>query len=476
MNAPCCGSSIPSRVSALALVIALATCLTACGGDDANDGGGGGSGPVPISSGARMAWNQAAASLQELQSLSYRLYVDGSQATMADVSCGQASTPNGYECSGRLPGMSPGRHTLELTSVLNGVESAHSAPLTVMLSASAQFGVSAAVPVDAVGPAVGASVACVVRSSGDKCYDVRLVASGLNDVTMLTSTLDGRVLFADGGASVHVIAHDAPSPALTLPDPESRIVGLAVDRRIPSTHAVFVAWTESARGGSLLNVTRYRELQGALGEGATIVSGVPIPAGARAPLAVDGDGLLYVALPAGEETAPDRRDQAPFGGVVLRVDRDGLTPPANPRTSPIISNGYAQPSTLAFDVVNGRVWLGGQFDAGSLVTSLSVLPRGTDRWTLRSAAVATPSFKSRDQTSGPVLAFVPMGPASLAMLVTDAALFLATPTPEGQLALEELVLNQGVPLSVAHAYDNVWYVAVRTDQGGVAILAVQPRP
>src|SRR5215510_3174463 len=106
------------RMRILALVF---TCLAvcACGGD--KDGGDtGGNGNVPqIRGGERIAWTQQAASLQQLQAMTYRLYVSGAPAALNAVQCANTAGASGYDCSGALPSMSAGLHDLELTSILN---------------------------------------------------------------------------------------------------------------------------------------------------------------------------------------------------------------------------------------------------------------------------------------------------------------------------------------------------------------------
>ena len=112
-----------------------------------------------------------------------------------------------------------------------------------------------------------------------------------------------------------------PTPALTLPDPDSRLLSIAIDGSSSDRASVFVAWSEvTADGRTRLNVTRYREVAGTLGEGAAIITGLHFAQGASAPIAVDGRGLLYVAVP-----APATDDH----GMVLRFTRDGFVPEIN---------------------------------------------------------------------------------------------------------------------------------------------------
>src|SRR5262245_15856545 len=123
-----------SRGVAASIVAALSV---ACGGDkdDSGDSGGGAGSPVP--NGSRLGWNQAAGSLQQAQSMQFRLYVDDAPMSLSAVSCAQGSSAGTHDCSGRLPTMSAGRHVLQLSSILDGMESTRSQPLAITISTSA---------------------------------------------------------------------------------------------------------------------------------------------------------------------------------------------------------------------------------------------------------------------------------------------------------------------------------------------------
>jgi hypothetical protein len=110
----------------------------------------------------------------------------------------------------------------------------------------------------------------------------------------------GELIFVvEGNARIRVIADDVlrDEPSLAL-DAGARVTGIAVPPDFGQTRTVFIAWTQPSRsGGETLNITRYRELLGTLGEGATIVTGLPVSSGLAAPIAIDDQGLIYVALP-----------------------------------------------------------------------------------------------------------------------------------------------------------------------------------
>lgn len=115
------------------VALCLAVLIVACDGrKESNEG----RAPSAIKGGERLTWIQNADSIQSLRAHAFRLYVDGAYATLADVRCNDTQTNAGYECSGLLPGMTAGRHSLELVSVVDGIESPRSAPITVVVDTS----------------------------------------------------------------------------------------------------------------------------------------------------------------------------------------------------------------------------------------------------------------------------------------------------------------------------------------------------
>ena len=115
-------------------VLLLAIGVAACGSspNPPNNPGGGSTGES-IRGTERLGWTQSASSAAELASLRFAAYVDNNRVALNDVNCGASG--GGFECSSRMPSMTPGTHTIELVSFVNdGVESARSAPLRVTLS------------------------------------------------------------------------------------------------------------------------------------------------------------------------------------------------------------------------------------------------------------------------------------------------------------------------------------------------------
>jgi len=372
----------------LAPICVACVALAACGGGDAPTGGGnapagggsGGSDPgVILRGGERLGWDQPGPSAQAVRSYSYPLYVDGVASLMANVTCATTSSAAGYECSGRLPTMAAGRHTIQLAAVANGLESSRSAPLTVTMST----GASAGSAVSALGDFTPGLAPICLSAAGAECYRAEVVAAGLDGVTSLESAGDDRMLFIEGERSVRAIDRNGllESPAFALDSPDFRLVSLAVPPDFASSHNVFVSWSEpsSIDGQRELSITRYRELQGTLGQGATIVTGIPIPSDGSAPMAFDDQGSLYLAVPADGAVGASGRAASAYSNSILRFAPDGTVPPGNPQVSPVIASGYGRPTSLVWDSAGGYMWLAGA-DAQS-PTPVAVLPSRAARGT-----------------------------------------------------------------------------------------------
>lgn len=75
----------------------------------------------------KLAWDQPAASIAEAQSLTYKLYADGSAtaSTLPTATCTGATAP--YSCTVPFPAFTPGSHTVQLSASNAAGESSKSA-------------------------------------------------------------------------------------------------------------------------------------------------------------------------------------------------------------------------------------------------------------------------------------------------------------------------------------------------------------
>jgi hypothetical protein len=450
---------VTSCVLTAALLLTAACDKDESGGDSGN----------PIRPGSRLTWTQGASSVTQLRALTFRVYVDNVANSLGDTQCSETFSNGGYECSGRLPSMSNGRHVLELASLLAGVESERSSPLSITIGTAATTELLGLSPADDSSGDSNESAAtvCVSDSAPQTCYDQRLVTAGLRDGSSLTSLPDGRLLFVEGGTRIRVVIdRTLVSDAALALDGSGTIVGLAADSGFAGSRSVFIAWTSASRNGVDLNVTRYRELQNTLGEGATIVTGLPFREGLLAPLAVDSDGLLYLALPASPR-APS--------GAIMRFTRDGLTPRANTGSSPTIAEGFANPADLAIDARTSRVWISG--DDPSKAYSVATL--GTVEQ-LMQRSTPTPVLEAKAASDAPALTVLsPVANASTTpiLLAVDGQLMRGEFSASVAIQnLRRLQMEPDLPvLSVAEGPGGAWYVLTGTADGPQSILLLAPR-
>jgi len=143
-----------------------------------------------------------------------------------------------------------------------------------------------------------------------------------------------------------------------------------------------VAWSELARGAPGLNITRYREVENLLGEGATIATALPTAPDVATPIAIDDEGLVYVASPRDPNTSGLNSD-----GIVMRFNRDGLVPRSNQNASPIVAEGYAVPRGVTIDRSHRTMWLtGSDHERGGDISSVDLRGLSRGAWPGRPVA------------------------------------------------------------------------------------------
>jgi hypothetical protein len=144
--------------------------------------------------------------------------------------------------------------------------------------------------------------------------------------------------------------------ALTATSSSIRYTQVIVDPAFETTRFVLVGMVEDSHAGRMFSIVRYRELDGALGEPATLVTDVPAFGESHPVFTVDGNGVLYVAMPG--EPGADL-----YAGRILRFARDGSVPDDNRARSPVIAEGYVVPLALSSD---GRtLWIVGKSTGGA---------------------------------------------------------------------------------------------------------------
>jgi hypothetical protein len=182
------------RVVAIALVIAV----TACQKKAPPAPSPGPDGVETIRGTERIGWDQRAADTAELATFRYAVYVDGARSEVTDTSCGSSAGTNGFACSGRLPSMSVGQHTIELaTFVVDGsstLESSRSTALRVNVTSSTTGARS-----DALRPGHAGTTSDGVQLQLD------VVVEGLDEVSDIAIAADGRLFIAERNGRLRVI-------------------------------------------------------------------------------------------------------------------------------------------------------------------------------------------------------------------------------------------------------------------------------
>jgi glucose/arabinose dehydrogenase len=303
----------------------------------------------------RLGWDQQAPSTAELATFRYAIYVDGTRSEIADATCGTGAGPAGFSCSGRLPAMSNGTHTLELAAFFDAggiVESAKSPPLRVTVAATAAP--ASANPLQ--------SREIVTTGDGVR-LETALVASGLQDVVDFALMPDGRLIVAERAGRVRVVAAGGVTDALRAdpgtPAADGGILALTLDPDVARTGHVFVTHTPPGA----FRVVRYRIAGSALVERMALIRDVPASADPSASLRAGPDGKLYAAFDDG-----DNRDAAArlseWSGKILRLNGDGGTPDDQPAASPVFWSGLKAPRGLAWTPDTGTLWMAEQGGEG----------------------------------------------------------------------------------------------------------------
>lgn len=327
--------------------------------------GGGSPTAESITGRERIGWNQQAAGVTELATFRYAIYVDGTRSEIADASCSAAPDATGFPCSGKLPPMANGIHTLELATFVvrdDGIdESSRSSALRVSVSAS-------------TAPAVDQWIGGEAETTRDGLtLRAEKLAEGLNSPVDAAFAGDGRLFIAERAGAIRIFA-DArltATAALRLntgvedEDEHPQILSVAVDPDFTRTHFVFVVQTAAAATGPVLRLARYRELRGTLAERAVLFE-TPAPSAREAASAVarfGSDGKIYLAF-AGDGS----------GGRLVRLSADGTMPRDQAGTTPAIATGIEAPRGLDWHPRSGILWIADDGADGAHVSGLSMSP------------------------------------------------------------------------------------------------------
>jgi len=369
-------------------VVSLVACtlVVACGGKKPSppDSGGGGD-VIQVSGGERLAWDQRATSPSELAGLRFLLYIDGGRVEFPDTSCGNL-TGDQATCSGRLPSMTVGEHTLELSAATtDGTESGRSASLRIAV-VRATVGL---MPNIETALAVRAAKFRPTSVGGDR-MTLYEVVTGLVDPTDLAVVPDGRVLVSERAGRIRVIEGGVlrDEPAVVLDDVQSSpgtagLLSVVLDPDFLRTRFVYAVYTTDTG----FRLARFRETGSRLQEQIVLLDEVPAAPVPSAALRFGPDAKLYLALDDGGE--PSRAgDFGSYNGKVLRLNPDGTVPADQAGLTPVFAVNLSAARGFDWDLDHKTLWVaegvgdqpgvlaalvdeGGRARRGRIVTSAS---------------------------------------------------------------------------------------------------------
>ncbi len=307
--------------------------------------GGSGGSPMSITGRERIGWDQPASDVDLLGSLRFAIYVDNNRNEMPDASCSSALGASGFPCSGQLPPMTNGPHTLQMAAFSGSgsevVEGDKSGPLQVIVSATASTATSAQAEFRS---GETEPTRDGVRLRIDK------FAEQLDRPADAAFAPDGRLFIVEYG-QVRLLSggvlQDTAALSLPVDDPSQRLLSIAFDPDFQRTRFVFVLQTIDSPDGPLVLLARYRELRGALGQRAILfqsaVEGDGDPSGM---LRFGPDGKLYIVIGSREGT-----------GKLFRLNPDGTTPRDETGTTPAVAGGVATAQGLVWDPRVPILWI-----------------------------------------------------------------------------------------------------------------------
>ncbi len=330
----------------LTLVCALAA---GCGGSSSPPA----DAPIErILGGERLGWDQQASTAEEASALRFVIYVDGVPSEIAGATCGTTPGPRGFACSGPLPTMVPGRHSLQVVAKSSDglLESAPSAPLSVVLS----------VPTSSVAPSEPRRFPRGLTTVDRVRLRIETVVDGLADPTDVASLPDGRTLVAERAGAIRVVQGDRlqSSEAVSILNGadergQVELLALAPDPSFNRNGFVYVAYTSAAG----FRLARFRQVGDAFLDRIILLDGLPsLRPDPAAVLRFGPDDKLYLGLDDGGEV---RRagDLGSFSGKVLRFNADATTPTDQAGGTPVYVPDVNVPRGLDWHSIEGPLWI-----------------------------------------------------------------------------------------------------------------------
>ncbi len=296
----------------------------------------------------RIGWDQPAADSAELATFSYLIYVDGTRNEIADPSCSGAAGASGFACTGKLPPMSNGAHTLQLAAFSNvnadSGESPKSADLHVVVSA---------ITASDIAPTADWQSGEIDPTRDGVRLRIDKVTEDLDRPTDAAFAPDGRLFITERTGRVRVVSDGAllKPDALVLPEDDDEIqqaaLSIAIDPDFARTQFVFILQSAATANGPVVRLARYREFRGRLAERASLFQA---PAsGSADPAAVvrfGPDGKLYVVVSGDDQN-----------GRLFRMNQDGTLPRDQAGTTPAVATGVTGARGLGWAARSAILWI-----------------------------------------------------------------------------------------------------------------------
>ena len=335
------------RLLTLVFVAVVAAACGGSGGSPAPTPPPGGDTGTSITGRERIGWDQEAASSADLATLRYFIYVDGTRSVLQDVTCASTAGEAGFACSARLPTMTTGSHTLEISSFLGDgqLESPRSTPLRVTVTgASAPAGPQPLAPGDALSTADGEALVA------------ERLAEAVTDATDLAVARDGRVFVTDTTGRLRITRGSDVRDLLHLPETEKQggILGVALAPDFETSGHLFAVAAFASDTGNIFRILRVRIADDRAVDRVVVLPDVAAGAQPAAALRFGPDGKLYAAFDAADDDARASR-MSDWSGKILRLEPDGRTPADQPAASPVLWTGIRVPLGLDW-TADGTLW------------------------------------------------------------------------------------------------------------------------
>jgi hypothetical protein len=322
-----------------------------------------------INGSERIGWDQSASDAVELATYGYAIYVDGARTDATGVTCGSSPAAPGFPCSAKLPAMTPGNHTLELTAFVNAgtlLESPRSSPVRVnVVVQTAMANAGAAPSAGGTEAATGTRIPTLRDGVAARASAV----GGLTSPTDMAVAPDGRLFITERSGAVRIVRDGRllSDPAVSLVDAmgtDGQLLAIALDPQFDRSRFVYTIYTAPDRSGApAFTLARFREVGDTLGDRAVLLDAAPAASSfPSAALRFGPDGRLYLAYDDGGDTRR-AQDPASLNGKVLRLNADGTTP--NDASTPIFAGTFGSPVAIDWDPPTSTLWIADR-SAGAL--------------------------------------------------------------------------------------------------------------